>query len=297
MEEVKMNHPWLKGIAEWTNGDTAFVSVPFTWLLRRAYSVCARYKAEGYKVRAGGPAVDLIAHYPALAHAGVQTIAEIDGSVPALKRHNPDATFTSRGCIRNCSFCAVPKIEGDLVELDDWDPAPVVCDNNLLATSPKHFESVIDRLTGMRFVDFNQGLDARLLRPWHLEGLRSLRKPMIRFAWDSMATESQVMDAINAAVSAGLPKRLIRVYMLFGYEDSPEDALYRCETLWGMGILMNVQRYEPLDCLVRHSYVSPRWTDYELRRFGHYWSRLTLGGTRQIPYAEFHGHERKRVRV
>ena len=37
-----------------------------------------------------------------------------------LSLHNPDATFTTRGCIRACPFCTVPRTEGRFVELQDW---------------------------------------------------------------------------------------------------------------------------------------------------------------------------------
>ena len=114
------------------------MSVPFTWNLPQAYSLCVWYRQLGYRVRAGGPAVKLIPRYLA-------EVADIGGEVDALKKHNPNATFTSRGCVRNCPFCAVPRIEGQLRELTDWEPKPIICDNNLLACSRRHFDLVIDR--------------------------------------------------------------------------------------------------------------------------------------------------------
>lgn len=97
--------PWRAGLAEWIDGDTAYLSVPFTWSLQNAHMRAVALRCEGYRVHAGGPAVSLMPDFLA-------EVAEIGGEVNALPHHNPDATFTSRGCIRRCPFCAVPKIEG-----------------------------------------------------------------------------------------------------------------------------------------------------------------------------------------
>ena len=64
---------WSKNTVEWVDGNTAFVSVPFTWNLLKAFPRCAALKQEGYHVRAGGPAVSLMPDYLA-------TVAEIGGA-------------------------------------------------------------------------------------------------------------------------------------------------------------------------------------------------------------------------
>jgi hypothetical protein len=45
---------WSGGLAEWTEGDTAFLSVAFFWKLPNAYQRAIWYREQGYKVRAGG---------------------------------------------------------------------------------------------------------------------------------------------------------------------------------------------------------------------------------------------------
>ena len=270
---------WVGGLAEWTEDSTAYISVVFTWQLAEAYQRAAWYKAMGYHVRAGGPAVILNPDY-------LTEVAEIGGQVNALPHHNPDATFTSRGCIRKCSFCAVPRIEGDLVELDDWEPKPVVCDNNLLACSRAHFDQVIDCLKPLHDVDIMSGLDARLLTKYHAGRLAELDLTKARLAWDDIHLETQVAAAIQTLKEALIPKRMIKVYVLVGFDDTPEDALYRCTTLkkeWGVNPI--VSRYQPLNTLTFNSYVAPAWTDTELRNIVRYWWRTRwLGG---IPYEEY----------
>jgi hypothetical protein len=273
---------WNKTIVHWRDEDRVYVSVAFTWHLPLAHKLCAWNTQAGLQVMAGGPAVDLMPQYL------YDVTEESGGQIPdVLNRHNPDATFTTRGCIRQCSFCAVPKIEGDLKELKDWIPAPIVCDNNLTAASRKHFDTVIDRLKGFRCVDFNQGLDARLLNDHHIERLQELTLPTIRFSWDHIKDESIVMDAIDKVLKAGFAKRRVHIYVLFGFKDTPEDALYRAETIKAKGIKPFLMRYQPLDALVKDNFIGPGWTDHEMRRFQRYWCRQNW--LSKIPYTEFTG--------
>lgn len=272
---------WPKRITEWQEGNTAYISVPFTWELQHAYSRSVWWRQQGYEVKAGGPAVKLMPDF-------LKDVADIDGDRPdALEHVNPDATFTSRGCIRRCKFCAVPIIEGDLVELQEWQPKPIVCDNNLLACSRRHFDRVIDSLKPLRHIDFNQGLDARLLKPHHADRLTELHLSMVRLAWDNVNEEDSVKNAISLLLSKGIPKRKLRCYVLLNFEDTPGDALYRLETLKGQGILPNPQRYNPLDALVRDKYLSPNWTERDVRRFVRYWSKQNW--LEHIPFEDYEG--------
>lgn len=271
---------WSKRFIEWTNknANTAHLSVVFTWDLPAAHQRAVWLQCEGYDVKTGGPAVALMPDYLA-------EVAECGGDIPALERHNPQATFTSRGCIRRCSFCAVPRIEGELRELDDWPVRPIVCDNNLLACSRVHFDRVIDRLKPLQNIDFNQGLDARLLTPYHAGRLAEL-DCMVRLAFDSVNYEFQFMRAFEILRFAGFPKNRIRTYVLVGYRDTPEDALYRLRTVAELGIDPNPMRYNPLDSLQRDSYVGPNWTNSELIRHVRYWANLRF--FRAVPFKDFH---------
>lgn len=270
---------WSKGIVHWVDNEIAYISVVFTWHLPQAYSLCIGYAKQGYQVKAGGVAVSLMPDY-------LSQVAETNGQLNVLPRHNSQATFTSRGCIRKCKFCAVPKIEGDLIELENFEPKPIVCDNNLLACSQKHFNRVVDRLKPLKGIDFNQGLDARLLKLCHIERFKELNLSVLRFAWDDVKMESQILPAIESVLKAGFPKSKVRCYVLFNFKDTPEDALYRCNTLKKMGVLPNVQRYQPLDTLHKNSKVSPNWNRLLLADFTRYWSKQIW--LRAIPFEEYH---------
>jgi len=264
---------WSNGIAEWLEGDTAFISAVFSWNAQKAYSLCVYYRELGYRVRCGGQAV----------WQNPKIFSEFDtsGSVDALTHHNPLATFTSRGCIRKCSFCLVPKLEGNLVELDDWLIRPIICDNNLLATSTEHFNKVVDRLleSHLRGIDFNQGLDARILMDHHAKRFAEFpRDTVIRLAWDNLATEKLYLAAFEKLKGAGVKSQQIRTYVLIGYKDTPEDARYRLEKVRELGALPNPMRYQPLDAPHRNSYVGENWTNDLLTKYMRYWSNLKITG-------------------
>lgn len=267
-----------EGLAEWIEGETAFLSVCFTWRLNDAFMRAISLRQEGYQVRAGGPAVGLMPDF-------LKDVAEIGGEVDALPHHNPDACFTSRGCVRRCPFCAVPVIEGELRELEDWEPKSLVCDNNLLACSVKHFDRVIDRLKTIPGpVDFNQGLDARLLTPHHAERLAEL-DCLVRLAWDSSKNGNAFMQAFERLRKARIPRRRIQVYVLIGYDDDPDDAWFRLRTVWNMGSKPNPMRYNPLDAMTRDQYVGEPWTDYLLRATMRYWANLVH--TAGVPFKQW----------
>lgn len=269
-------HPlsnWSRGIAEWVDGDTAYVSAVFSWNVEKAYMRCVWLKSAGYHVRCGGQSVAM----------NPEIFSEFDtsGEVNALSHHNPDAVFTSRGCIRHCSFCLVPKLEGGLRELPDWEVKPIVCDNNLLATSVAHFDRVIERLMEHRItgIDFNQGLDARILTDHHAEQFARLPKDtLIRLAWDNVETERLYLQAFEKLIAAGVKAKQIRTYVLIGYKDTPEDARYRLEKIRALGALPNPMRYQPLDAKRKNAYVGENWTEGLLSDYMRYWSKLNYFG-------------------
>lgn len=264
---------WSSGLVEWIEGNTAYVSAVFSWNVEKAYMRCVWLKSAGYHVRCGGQAVAM--------NAGMFSEFDTSGSVNALSRHNPDAVFTSRGCIRNCSFCLVPKLEGGLVELEDWDVKPIICDNNLLATSQRHFDRVIERLLENKVtgIDFNQGLDARLLTEHHAEQFARLPKDtIIRLAWDNIKLESLYLSSFQKLVDAGVKRGQIRTYVLIGYKDTPEDARYRLEKIVELGALPNPMRYQPLDAKRKNCYIETGWSESTLCDYMRYWSKLRYFG-------------------
>jgi len=254
-------------------GDTLYMSVPFTWLLVKAEGLARAHRGP---VVAGGPAVEL---------SKPLDWAETPGECPydVLAMHNPLATFTTRGCPNACPYCVVPRIEGGFRELAEWKAAPLVCDNNLLASTDSHFRRVVKSLRQFPACDFNQGLDAARFTRYHADEIATLKSPMVRFAFDAANDEAPVADALTTARAAGL--RNFGVYVLIGYDDTPEEARYRLEQVREWGIRPNPMRYQPLDATEKNAYVAPGWTGGELRRMTRYYSRLRW--LEHVPYEDY----------
>ncbi len=277
-----MNTTWSKRPVTWTDGGVLHVSVVFTWHLTAAKALAEKHPG---RVVAGGPAAALCG-----CDGWAELRAEAPEGVEPVAMHNPEATFTTRGCVRRCSFCAVPRTEGAFRELTSWTPRRLVCDNQLLAASRAHLRRVVRGLLPIEGVDFNQGLDARLFRSWHAEMLSRLKKPKMRFALDHVDMTDVVGRAVALAREHGL--RDIGVFVLVGFQDTPEDALTRLETVRGWGLRPNPMRYQPLDARVKNRHVASTWTTDMLQDVMRYYSRLRwLEG---VSFQEYRDHEVKR---
>lgn len=270
---------WPKHAYRWVDNGRVHYSVPFTWCLGEVLQeILEGDQFHDTKPLVGGPAVRLMPHI-------LSDVAEIGGDMPGvLQRVNPQATKTTEGCPNKCGFCAVPIIEPEYRELSEWPRLPIVCDNNLLAASMAHFDRVIDSLKGLKGVDFNQGLDARLMTDYHARRLAEL-DCTVRLAWDHVDNERHLMKTLSKLRKAGIKKENMRCYVLIGFNDTPEDALYRLETLWwSIGIIPNPMRYTPINSTCRE-YVGPSWSENELTRYMRYWDNLRY--TAGTPFEEF----------
>ena len=161
--------------------------------------------------------------------------------------------FLTRGCPRNCGFCIVSGKEGrksvqtaDLSEFWDGQRNIKLLDANLLAC-PGH-EKLLAQLAASRaYVDFTQGLDARLLTEDNIAAINRIRLKGIHFAWDSMRESDAILEKLR--LYASLAKRkpngdYATVYVLTNYDSTPEQDQYRVETLREMGYDPYVMIYE-----------------------------------------------------
>ena len=273
---------WKKDIVEWTVKDKHYMSIVFTWQLPLAREKAILSKK---KVIAGGPAVKLMPHM-------MEDVAKIEDSTiyPVLAFHNPMATFTSRGCGNGCGFCAVPKIEGPFIELKEYAALPLICDNNLPQATLKHFDGVIDRVKIYPVVDFNQGLEAVRFTEHHARKIAEIKHPKIRFALDHVNEEGKVIDAIKLAQKYGIKD--IGCYVLFNHNDTLDDALYRLELLRKYNVLPNPMRFQPLDTLVKNSYIDKNWNELDLKRVGRYYSKLNFLG--HVPFDDYNPEDEEK---
>lgn len=146
----------------------------------------------------GGTGYDVHSDLPAI----IET-ARLDYSIyPPTERAYG---FLTRGCPNRCAWCVVPRKEGDVRPYADIEDvlqgrtSAILMDNNVLASDHglEQIEKII-RL-GVR-VDFNQGLDARIIAgsPDIAQLLAQVKwlKPL-RLACDSAAMKEPIIRAVE----------------------------------------------------------------------------------------------------
>jgi len=153
----------------------------------------------------------------------------IDGMVPdydmlsniSYRYFSDDAyySYTTRGCIRKCPFCAVPKIEPvyqnyiplkkqiAIIKKEYGEKKDLLLlDNNILASS--RFNQIIDEIKAVgffrgakfngknRYVDFNQGVDLRLLTKEKIKILSEIAIKPLRIAFDNIKYKNEYIKKI-----------------------------------------------------------------------------------------------------
>lgn len=177
--------------------------------------------------------------------------------------------FSSRGCVRKCQFCSVNILEPEFTAKHSirhlvypGHKKIVLWDNNILA-SPT-WENIFQELEELNLeVDFNQGLDARLITPRVIERLQKLRLPIVRLAYDTLAIRNSLKNTIDLLKLAGFKGRQIVVYCLYNNpfdNDNPETFLNRIKDLIDWGVVSYPMRYEPLEPRPKNTFVAPNWT-------------------------------------
>lgn len=250
---------WVKGLAEWKDGQTVYLSVAFTWLLDEAYQRACFLKSEGYNVRVGGPGVFVRRDY-------LSKIANVGGEYPdAVRHHNPDATFASRGCPVGCWFCIVPKMEGREFKLiPDFPVRPILCDNNLSALPPEYQDHIVARYkaTGIPLLDANSGFEPRTFDDSVYARWKPINRGPWRFAFDDQP-ERVYVERVMKMLREERPNYK-RVYVLIGNEpmDSCLDRIY---SILGWGGEPHVQWLMKLNALNKEPWVRYDWTEKKLK--------------------------------
>jgi hypothetical protein len=183
---------------------------------------------------------------------------------------NISIIFASRGCIRECPFCSVKQLEPELKAkksirhlIYPGHKKVILWDNNILA-SP-YWRNIFSELEELNLeVDFNQGLDARLLTEEVALRLGKLKYPVIRLAYDTISIRKSLKKAICLLKKIGIRGRKIVVYCLYNHLDAPDDFLYRIQDLLEWGVVAYPMRYEPLEPRPKNTYVSPGWSAEQL---------------------------------
>jgi hypothetical protein len=272
---------WSGGLAEWTDGDTAYLSIAFTWRLNDAYQRAVWYRAQGFKVRAGGPGTFTRKTFLA-------DVAEVGGKVPdAVARHNPMATFASRGCDVGCYWCIVPKMEGrTFTEFPDFIVRPVLCDNNLSGLPIEYQRHIVGRYkaAGVPLLDANSGFAPAAFDDETFALWSQINRGPWRFAYDCMERRPHVDRVMRLLRSKGVGSRRQRVYVMIGNEPF-EACLQRINETIGWGGEPHVQPFMKLNALEKQPAVRHDWTMQKLRDVARWCNRYLY------KYTDFAGYQ------
>jgi hypothetical protein len=159
--------------------------------------------------------------------------------------------FLTRGCPRGCDFCHVEAKEGrrsfkvaDLSEFWDGQKNIVLCDPNILACS--EWKDLLQQLIDSKAtVDFNQGLDIRLMTEEKAEMLKRIKTSNIHFAWDRYQDKEMILPKFKMFKDiTGIGEMRLIVYVLCNFDTTMEQDLDRIYTLREMGYWAYVMLYD-----------------------------------------------------
>ncbi|MEQ4489585.1 MAG: hypothetical protein AAC990_04365 [Dehalococcoides mccartyi] len=128
------------------------------------------------------------------------------------------------------------------------------------------YQKYFKRLKRMRIIDFNQGVDARLVTDKKIEKLAEINIRPLRFAFDHYSMKATYETAIRTAAKHGITD--LSNYLLYNFEDEPDDLYFRmrlnvdlCDEL-GVNIYSFPMKYHPIDDLDyfdNREYIGEHW--------------------------------------
>ena len=237
----------------------------------------------------GTPIEDLVPDYSILDQIKDQYIYPV---------HDAYFAYASRGCVRKCHFCGVPKLEGEqrdaqpitnVVRAIDERYGPkrdlMLMDNNVVASA--NYRNIIAEIRDLGFipgaklfrpgrapiqrrVDFNQGVDARILckSKMYLQEMSTICIKPLRIAFDHIGLREPYEQSIQMAHEFGLHD--LSNYMLYNFHDTPTDLYQRMRLNIELNERLNIRifsfpmRFQPTDQRDR-THVGENWNRYYLR--------------------------------
>jgi hypothetical protein len=281
-----MKTVWSKGLATWTEDNTAFISIAFTWKILEAKEKAIEYISQGYKVRAGGAGT-----VPNKLKKIISDVAELGGEVDALPHHNPDATMASRGCPIGCYFCIVPKMEGkEFTLLPDFIPRPILCDNNLSALPIEYQKYIIRKYKkfNVPLLDANSGFEPRSFNEEIYYLWKEINKGAWRFGYDETSEKDLVYETVKILKNEPAQKK--RVYVLIGNE--PIDmCLDRIMQVIAWKCEPHVQPMIALNALEKKPIIRFDWTEQKLKDMARWANRWMW---RKLEFKDYRQHKADR---
>lgn len=226
------NVGWYDPLLDYQDTDILYISKVFTFTDDPYYTMPMPINA---KIIKGGTGYDYTSKLP----EEIESVTELDYSL------YPDCDysiiFTTRGCVRKCPFCIVPKKEGiihnvNVASLNPKGKYIMLLDNNFFAN--RTWRENIEVLKGFNQpIDFNTGIDLRLLTEEQCEALSGLKIKVIHCAWDNYNDKDKILPKLEMLCRYVKPYK-ITVYVLVGFENKEivETDIERVMTLKGLGV-------------------------------------------------------------
>lgn len=223
-------------LVEWWYGLGQYDRVYMSKVFDSVYTEDVEEPINADEIIKGGTGYDLHSELP----------QEIEHMMPDYSLYGIEDTaygFLTRGCPRGCPFCIVAEKEGrhsyKVADLSEWwngQKNIVLLDPNILGCKG-HLELLEQLADSKAYVDFNQGLDARLLTKEDIDVLKRIRTKRIHFAWDLMSQEEAVLKGLRlfAENVPNMKSRKYVVYVLTNFDTTHEQDLYRVEKLTALG--------------------------------------------------------------
>ena len=219
---------WYEPILD-MDTDILYISKIFTFSDDPTLTIPMPPKAQIIK---GGTGYDIKSQLP----PEIEAITNLDYSL------YPDCDysiiFTTRGCIRNCAFCVVREKEGiihdvDMAQLNPNGKYIRVQDNNFFAS--KTWRERLEKLKAFNQpIDFNGGLDLRIMTEEMCQALKSCKIKSVKVAFDDYKDKDVIMPKLEMLCKWINPNKII-VYVLVGNKENHllDEDIERVNLIWG----------------------------------------------------------------
>lgn len=299
--------------------DEIWITTLFTYDIPYVQKLIQKAKTKCKRVRVGGISATLMPeqfrHLNIDLHDGLVVEAERLPMCYDLIQQSPrlkaipsySVTFTQRGCVRKCEYCAVRIIEPKYTDNPDWlrdirhDTKQVrIVDNNWLAKPMKLLKrdaEILHRIVAdptykcsacrpYEGFDFCSGFDCRLMTEEKAKLLQGLPLYPIRFAFDHMGEDGHWQNAVELMCKYG--QHYFHSYIMYNHDDTPEDLYYRMREHVRMSMVMTQKygrpkknshvvdfkitgffmRYHPLfEIRINRNYAGPNYTIQLIKNF------------------------------
>jgi hypothetical protein len=146
--------------------------------------------------------------------------------------------YLTRGCPRNCGFCHTTQKDGcrsvkvaDLTEFWSGQKNIILLDQNILACK-EHLDLLDQLIESGSKVEFNGGLDIRMITKQNVEKLKQIKSKRIHFAFDRYQDRKVVMRNLRIfkeMTGFNRHKGNVTVYVLCNYDTTLEQDMERIQ--------------------------------------------------------------------